>query len=51
VGQPLSDDMIAAMKKGDQAQVRVARLNRKVLSLPVSLKGFTRATVALSAGN
>lgn len=50
VGQPLSDAMIAAMKKGDQAQVRVALLNRKVLSLPVSLKGFTRATVALSAG-
>lgn len=50
VGQPLSDAMITAMKKGDKAQVRVALLNRKVLSLPVSLKGFTRATIALTAG-
>jgi len=50
VGQPLSDAMVGAMKKGDQASVRVALLNRKVLSLPISLKGFTRATAALTAG-
>lgn len=50
VGQPLDDKMLTAMKKGDKGAIRVALLNRKVLSLPVSLKGFTRAIAALQAG-
>lgn len=43
VGQPLSEAVISAMRKGDQGSVRVALLNQKVLPVPVSLKGFTRA--------
>lgn len=50
VGQPLSKELIAAMKKGEKAAVRVALINRKVLTLPVSLKGFTRANAALTSG-
>jgi len=50
VGQVLSEELVAAMKKGDKAAIRVALLNRKVLTLPVSLKGFTRANAALTAG-
>lgn len=42
-GQPLKKDILGAMKKGDQALLRVALLNKKVVSLPISLKGFTRA--------
>lgn len=49
VGQLLSKELLAAMKKGDKAVIRVALLNRKVLTLPVSLKGFTRANAALTA--
>ena len=50
VGQVMSSKLISAMKKGDQAGIRVALLNRQVLTLPVSLKGFTRANAALLAG-
>jgi len=43
VGQPLNGKTVDAMKKGEKAAVRVALLNQQVLTLPVSLKGFTRA--------
>lgn len=43
VGQEISAKTVKAMQKGDKAAVRVALLNQKVLTLPVSLKGFTRA--------
>ena len=49
VGQVLGKELVAAMKKGKKAAVRVALINRKVLTLPVSLKGFTRANAALTA--
>jgi len=43
VGQALPQATLEAMRKGEQATVRMALLNQKVLPLPVSLKGFTRA--------
>lgn len=39
----LSAEVIGAMKKGETASVRVAALNKQVIGLPVSLKGFTKA--------
>lgn len=48
VGQPLSAAVIEAMQKGEQAVVRVAMLNKQVVPLPVSLKGFTRAYNAIA---
>jgi len=50
VGQVIKDDFLEVMKKGEKAAVRVALINRKLLTLPVSLKGFTRAYAALAAG-
>ncbi len=43
VGQPITGKTVEAMRKNDKAAVRMALLNQKVLTLPVSLKGFTRA--------
>jgi len=43
VGQAIGSKTLKAMMRGDKAAVRVALLNQKVLTLPVSLKGFTRA--------
>jgi invasion protein IalB len=48
VGQIIDDKLLKAMKKAEKAAVRVALLNRQVLTLPVSLKGFTRAYIALN---
>jgi len=42
-------NVVAAMKKGTEASVRVVGMNRKVLSLPISLKGFTKGMAALDA--
>jgi invasion protein IalB len=39
----LSPNVVDAMKKGDQAAVRVAAPNQQVIGLPLSLKGFTKA--------
>lgn len=50
VGQVLDSKVVEAMKKKDKAAVRVALLNKKVLTLPVSLKGFSRAFIALKSG-
>ncbi len=50
VGQVLDDKVVKAMKKHEKAAVRVALLNKKVLTLPVSLKGFSRAYIALTSG-
>jgi len=47
VATPLSPDMVTAMKKGEQAVVRVAAPNKQVVGLPLSLKGFSKALAAL----
>jgi invasion protein IalB len=47
LGTPLPDDLVAAMKKGDKASVRVATFNKQVVSLPMSLKGFTKGLEAI----
>jgi invasion protein IalB len=47
VGTPLPDDMVAAMKKGDMASVRVATFSKQVVALPVSLKGFAKGIDAI----
>ena len=43
MGQLIPPALLVAMKKGDKGAVRVMLLNKKVVNLPVSLKGFTRA--------
>lgn len=40
---PLSPSVVNAMKKGDQAAIRVAAPNQQVVGLPLSLNGFTKA--------
>ncbi len=40
---PLPANVVDAMKKGDQAAIRVAAPNQQVVGLPLSLKGFTKA--------
>lgn len=45
---PLPSNVVDAMKKGDQAAVRVAAPNQQVIGLPLSLKGFTKALGALN---
>jgi invasion protein IalB len=47
VATPLPPAMIEAMKKGEQAVVRVAAPNKQVVGLPLSLKGFTKALASL----
>lgn len=47
IATPLSPDMVAAMKKGENAVVRVAAPNKQVVGLPLSLKGFTKALNSL----
>jgi len=47
VATALSPDMVAAMKKGENAVVRVAAPNKQVVGLPLSLKGFTKAINSL----
>lgn len=48
IGQLLGKKVLEAMQKGETASVRVALLNKKVLPVPVSLKGFTRAYNAIA---
>ena len=43
VASALTPDMVEAMKKGENAVVRVAAPNKQVVGLPLSLKGFTKA--------
>ena len=43
VATPLPAAVVDAMKKGDQAAIRVAAPNQQVVGLPLSLKGFTKA--------
>ena len=43
VATALPAGMIDAMKKGEQAVVRVAAPNKQVVGLPLSLNGFTKA--------
>lgn len=43
VATPLPAAVIAAMKKGESAVVRIAAPNKQVVGLPLSLKGFTKA--------
>lgn len=47
VATPLPADLVDAMKKGDQAAIRVAAPNQQVVGLPLSLKGFTKAINSL----
>lgn len=47
VATPLPAAMIEAMKKGEQAVVRVAAPNKQVIGLPLSLNGFTKALESL----
>lgn len=47
IATPLSAEMVTAMKKGEQAVVRIAAPNQQVVGLPLSLKGFTKALASL----
>jgi len=47
VATPLPPAVVDAMKKGDQAAIRVAAPNQQVVGLPLSLNGFTKALGAL----
>ena len=47
VATPLPPALVEAMKKGEQAVVRVAAPNQQVVGLPLSLKGFSKALDAL----
>lgn len=47
VATPLPSAMVNAMKKGEQAVVRVAAPNKQVIGLPLSLKGFSKALASL----
>ena len=47
VATPLPAEVVNAMKKGDQAAIRVAAPNQQVVGLPLSLKGFTKAINSL----
>lgn len=48
IAAPLPPEMIAAMKKGERAVVRVAAPNNQVVGLPLSLMGFTKAMNTLA---
>lgn len=48
LGQKLDSNVLNAMRKGTDGSIRVALLNKKVLPIPVSLKGFTRAYNAIA---
>lgn len=47
IATAITPDMLAAMKKGENAVVRVAAPNKQVVGLPLSLKGFSKAMGAL----
>lgn len=47
VATPLTSQMVEAMKKGENAVVRVAAPNKQVVGLPLSLNGFTKALGSL----
>ncbi|MGB5641434.1 MAG: invasion associated locus B family protein [Sedimenticolaceae bacterium] len=47
VATSLTPAMVEAMKKGENAVVRVAAPNQQVVGLPLSLKGFTKALESL----
>lgn len=47
VATPMPAALIKAMKKGENAVVRVAAPNQQVVGLPLSLKGFTKALGSL----
>ena len=47
VATPLPSAMVEAMKKGEQAVVRVAAPNKQVVGLPLSLNGFTKALASV----
>lgn len=47
IATPLSPDMVTAMKKGENAVIRVAAPNKQVVGLPLSLKGFSKALGSL----
>jgi len=47
VATPMPSALVEAMKKGEQAVVRVAAPNKQVIGLPLSLKGFSKALASL----
>jgi invasion protein IalB len=47
VATALPAAMIEAMKKGEQASIRIAAPNQQVIPLPLSLTGFTKALATL----
>jgi invasion protein IalB len=47
IATALTPDMVTAMKKGENAVVRVAAPNKQVVGLPLSLKGFSKALASL----
>jgi invasion protein IalB len=47
VATPLPAGVVEAMKKGNEASIRVAAPNKQVVGLPLSLKGFTKALGSL----
>ena len=47
VATPMPKGLVDAMKKGEQAVVRVAAPNKQVVGLPLSLNGFTKALASV----
>jgi invasion protein IalB len=47
IATALTPDMVTAMKKGENAVIRVAAPNKQVVGLPLSLKGFSKALASL----
>lgn len=47
VGVPLNADRIGQLQKGKELKISVINIERKIVNLPVSLKGFSKAFAAL----
>ena len=47
IATPLPSAMVEALKKGENASVRIAAPNKQVVALPLSLNGFTKAIASI----
>lgn len=47
IATPIPDAMLASLKKGEQAVIRVATPTKQVVGLPLSLNGLTKALAVL----
>jgi len=47
-GTALSDDILAAMRKGERGEVTLQDARQHTVNLPISLKGFTRSFASLN---